>query len=57
MRLQILHLPAPAHEYPFALILDQAGESHQVDSAELQQASHDIGAKAVLVFADTVEIV
>jgi hypothetical protein len=59
MRLQVLHLPGPADEYPFALVIDQASET---DAAPLRgpesapSIKEATGAKAVLVFSQTVEV-
>lgn len=57
MRLQIMHLPAPPDEYPFALVLDGCTEA---DTEAFGSASDGVkealGARAVLVFAGEVEV-
>lgn len=58
MRLQVMHLPAPADSYPFALVIDQCenpddlGDLSTITSA----AKETLGATGVLVFAAEVEV-
>ena len=54
MRIQLLHLPAPEDEFPFALVVDQCTEPAMRDLERLRK--EDVGARCVLVFADTVEV-
>lgn len=53
-RIQVMHLPAPADEYPFILVIDQVGDLEGL--GDLSSVREDTGAKAVLVFADEVEV-
>ena len=54
MRLQVLHLPAPADEYPFAIVIDQC--DHPEEIGDLSRAE-PLGARGVLVFREEVEVV
>ena len=54
MRLQVMHLPAPPDEYPFLLIID--GASTTSESTLADGLAEMVGARAVLVFADEVEV-
>lgn len=56
MRIQILHLPAPADDYPFALVIDEAPALDEQSADGLRSIKGDIGARAVLVFRETVEV-
>lgn len=55
MRLQILHLPGPEDEHPFALIIDNAGEDQDY-LAPVEGFGQRIGARAVAIFSGEVEI-
>lgn len=57
MRLQILHLPGPADEYPFALVIDDVPDARTFMDVELKRARDATGAVGVLVFRETVEVV
>ncbi len=54
MRLQVMHLPAPADEYPFALVIDQCENPERF--ADLGETKSMIGARAILVFEGEVEV-
>jgi hypothetical protein len=60
VRVQILHLPGPDGAHSFALIFDQCDPAAtEIDqwTTELRKiVREDIGAKAILVFAGSVEI-
>lgn len=57
MRIQILHLPAPPDEFPFALIIDQASTAEAEDPAFRDpRLAESIGARAALAFEGTVEL-
>lgn len=58
MRLQVLHLPGPADENPFALIVDDVGTGSHVSSlAESADGiAAKVGARAVLFFSEPVEV-
>ena len=53
-RIQVMHLPAPADEYPFILVIDEVEniEGYQFTDKIREQT----GASAVLVFEDRVEV-
>lgn len=55
-RIQVLHLPAPPDEYPFALIVDQMAEGDFPDLAELKELADYVGARGLLVSTGTVEV-
>jgi hypothetical protein len=59
MRLQVLHLPAPADEYPFVLVVDDVGPSPSHTEALAESADRiaaKVGARAVLFFSEPVEV-
>jgi hypothetical protein len=56
MRLQVMHLPAPPDQYPFALVIDEC-KSPPADRGQMEGLKHAIDARAVLVFSETVEVV
>ena len=54
-RIQVLHLPGGADDYPFALVID--GWTGSPESlSELHGVKDEIGASAVLVFEEEVEV-
>ncbi len=58
MRLQILHLPAPEGEWPFAVVFDgvDPNDIPAFTDTRIEMAAR-IGARAIFVFETTVEIV
>lgn len=56
MRLQILHLPGAADDWPFALVVDRFGDDVAPDIDALRLFANDIGARAVLASAADVEV-
>lgn len=54
-RIQILNLPGPSDQYPFALVVDQ-WSSDALPADALMRLKGELGATAVLVFEDTVEL-
>lgn len=56
MRLQVMHLPAPPDEYPFALVIDQCDDPEAFLTAATGAAKEALGARGVLVFESEVEI-
>lgn len=55
MRIQVMHLPAPADEFPFALVIDQCDSPESIRH-DLLAAKEGIGARGVLVFESEVEV-
>ena len=60
MRLQVLMLPAPGDETPWALILDDVGGPREDHFAEIVRSLNDavkrLGGKGALVFSEKVEV-
>lgn len=57
-RIQILDLPGGVDDYPFAVVIDQMAEGVDRLTAEgLAQFKANVGAKAVLVTPQTIEVV
>lgn len=58
MRLQILPLPAASDQYPFVLVMDEV-KTREADSvrAGLEELRDRVGARAVLVFEDSIDLV
>lgn len=58
MRLQVMHLPAPADEYPFALVIDQCENPDDLGDLSMVSdvAKASLGARGVLVFNAEVEV-
>lgn len=56
-RLQILQLPGPADEYPFALVFDQWDSDPQVIREVLEHFKAGTGARTVMVFRESVDVV
>lgn len=60
MRIQVLHLPGPENEWPFALVFDQCDpavgglDQWKADIGQLVPA--EVGARHIFVFAGTVEV-
>ena len=53
-RLQVLILPDPGDEYPFALIIDQCDEKIAHDT--LTQLKVNTGARAVFLYPGTLDL-
>ena len=58
MRLQVLHLPGPRDEFPFALVVDQVSEDLSLDDVIelLGPFGAGVGARATLVTTTAVEV-
>lgn len=58
MRIQVLHLPAPADEWPFVLVFDQCSSSAALALTveHVTGLKEMTGARGVLYFEATVEV-
>lgn len=56
MRIQILNLPAPPDQYPYALVFDQCGDQ-TFQGEDWEEFKASTGAKGVLIFPGTAEVV
>jgi hypothetical protein len=57
MRIQLLHLPAPADEYPFVLVIDECRPDEVMPDTNWQDFKADTDCASVIAFAGRVEIV
>ncbi len=55
MRLQVLHLPAPANEHPFVLVIDKVRDG-DMESFDLEALNRRIGSRTVVWWDGEVEI-
>jgi hypothetical protein len=57
VRIQVMHLPGAGDDYPFAIVIDEAPSLDEDSAKALRAMKEDVGARAVLVFRETVEVV
>lgn len=56
MRLQVMHLPAPADEFPYVLVIDQCEDVDSLGNLIAPETKAAIGARGILVFEGEVEV-